>query len=459
MLTTLGVMIASALVLAGATAPAQAHHLGKKVVTDFSFQSSNWATRVIANDVELRSARTAYAYIACTRVANRHTRTLGQTAKVNANDMIKVTGLESQVRTYFKPKKGETGVRGTNVIASVELGGDGPNDPKLSIEALRTVARAFHVRGKGFRTAKRITWAGIALRGAEGPGTGTPLDDLIEAINTQVVAQVFGVLAENGPITIPGLGEVALGRSYRRSKPKQGSIEQSQYALQVNLENGSKVHIGRAWAKISTDVPSGVFHGAGYGTNITALESGDTGPVVRIGRTAAKPLPCNGTDGKIQSRSLAGLNFLGQNEIEVDGIKSSVLGEFGKGLRARGWTQNEIAKVNLGNGALELSLLKGRANVRRGPEGKVFANSRGTTPGSITAGGEEYTAAELLAALENDELVIPGLLGIRFNVTKKLRRGIKVVAVRITIAEETASGEKAAVKIDLGNAIARIRNN
>src|SRR5690606_30677399 len=50
MFTTLGVTIASALVLAGATTPAQADHLGKRVVTNFSFQSSNWATRVIAND-------------------------------------------------------------------------------------------------------------------------------------------------------------------------------------------------------------------------------------------------------------------------------------------------------------------------------------------------------------------------------------------------------------------------
>ncbi|MDP3968783.1 MAG: choice-of-anchor P family protein, partial [Nocardioides sp.] len=431
-------MTASALVLAGATAPAQAHHLGKKVTTDFSFQSSNWATRVIANDVELRSARTAYAYIACTRVANRHTRTLGQTAKVNANEMIQVSGLESQVQTYFKRKKGETGVRGTNVIASVELGSN--DGPKLTIEGLRTVARAFHVRGKGFRTAKRINWASIGLDMAgQGSGTGTPLDDLIKAINTQVVGEVFGVLAENGPIAIPGLGEIALGRSFQRRK--RGSIERSQYAIVVKLENGSKVQIGRAWAKISTDVPSGVFHGAGYGTNITALESGETGPIVRVGRTAAKPLPCNGTDGKIQSRSLAGLNFLAQNAIEIDAIKSSVLGEFGKGKRARGWTQNEIAKVNLGDGALVLSAIKGRANVRRGAKGKVFANSRGTNGAiSITAGGEEYTAAELLAALENEEIVIPGLLAIRFNVKKKLRRGIKVVAVRITIAEETTTG-------------------
>lgn len=453
MLTSLGVVIAGALVLASATAPAQADHLGKKVTTGFSFQSSNWATRVIANDVELRSARTAYAYIACTRVANRHTRTLGQTAKVNGNDMIQVSGLESQVRTYRKRRKGETGVRGTNVIASVQLGST--DGPRLTIEGLRTVARAFYVRGKGFRTAKRITWAEIGLAGAEGPGTGTPLDDLIEAINTQVVGQVFDVLQQNGPITIPGLGEIALGRSYQRRK--RGSIEQSQYALQVNLVNGSKVHIGRAWAKISTEVPTGVFHGASFGTNIKAIETGGTEPVVRIGRTAAKPLPCNGTDGRIQSRSLAGLNLGGANALEVDAIKSSVYGDFGKGKRARGWTQNEIAKVNLGDGALVIGAIKGRANVRRGAKGRIFANSRGTNPAiSISAGGEEYTPAELVDALNSNELVIPNLVAVRFNVRERLTRGIRVVAVRITVGE---GEDDALATIDLGNAIARIRSN
>lgn len=454
MFTSLGVVVAGALVLAGATAPAQADHLGKKVVTNFSFQSSNWATRVIANDVELRSARTAYAYIACTRVANRHTKTLGQTVKVNANDMIQVSGLESQVQTYFKRKKGETGVRGTNVIAAVTLGSE--DGPQLSIEGLRTVARAYHVRGKGFRTAKRINWASINLDMAgRGSGTGTPLDDLIKAINTQVVGQVFGVLAENGPIAIPGLGEIALGRSFQRRK--RGSIEQSQYAIVVKLENGSKVQIGRAWAKISTEVPTGVFHGAGFGTNIKAIETGGSEPVVRIGRTAAKPLPCNGTDGKIQSRSLVGLNLGGADALEVDAIKSSAFGVFGRGLRARGWTQNEIAKVNLGDGQLVISGIKGRANVRRGAKGKVFANSRGTNPAiSINAGGEDYTPAELVAALNSQAIEIPGLVAIRFNVRKKLKRGIKVVAVRITIAE--AAGNPLAT-IDLGNAIARIRSN
>jgi len=443
-------MIASTLVLVGA-APATAAE-AKPVLTRFSFQSSNWSTRVVANDVELRSARTAYSYIACTRVANRRTRTLGETVDVNANDMIRVQGLQSHTRTY---KKGnEVGVEGTNLIAGVRLGP--VNGPSLSITGLETTARAFHVKGKGFDTAKKITWAKIALDlNGQGSGTGTPLDQLLDAINTQVVGRVIQVLVDNGPITIPGLGEISLGRSFRRVKPKQGSIEQSQYALIVKLANGSKVQLGRAWAKISTDVPSGVFQGAAFGTNVSALELTQDKPIVRLGRTAAQPLPCNGTKGEVRTTDLAGLNLLGLDALDIGAIRSQTMGRFGKGKRANAWAQNTIAQINLG--PLQINAIKGRANVRQGPGGKVTANSNGTTLGSIIVDGQEYSLAEFLAALP--DLEIPSLLAVRTNVIKRLKRGIQVIALQLVVGEGAAGDETSLVRINLGNAIARIRQN
>ncbi len=198
-----------------------------------------------------------------------------------------------------------------------------------------------------------------------------------------------------------------------------------------------------------------MFQGAAFGTNVSALELTQDKPIVRLGRTAAQPLPCNGTKGEVRTTDLAGLNLLGLDALDIGAIRSQTMGRFGKGKRANAWAQNTIAQINLG--PLQINAIKGRANVRQGPGGKVTANSNGTTLGSIIVDGQEYSLAEFLAALP--DLEIPSLLAVRTNVIKRLKRGIQVIALQLVVGEGAAGDETSLVRINLGNAIARIRQN
>lgn len=434
--TTLGVALTGAVVLTAT--PAQA----RLSETDYGFQTTAYGTRVLAEQVELRSARTAFSYISCTRLAgiDRNT-TVDDVANVNANDMIKVGAVVSKNETYRED--GRVGVKGTNTIARVELG---PEDgPQLLIRGLETTANAWARKGK-LHTSTSIDSLPIEVTlDGQTPGTGTPLDDLLTGASDGIQG-VLEALQENaGEIEVPGLGTLHIG--YERNTVKKRYAAASTYVLRIDLDNGSTVALGRAWARITRDVPAGVFHGVGYGAQIDALDG-----VVKIGRLATRALPCAGTHGKARESHLAGLDLGAAGMLRLGALTGRSYGVQRKDGSAVGWTEGQVAGITLGTGETQLEIdgIVGRAKVRQTRGGKVLKSAKGTTIGSMTVGGEKQALPDPGQAIE-----IPGLAIIETNLVDRSKRGIKVTAVKITLLDDTPG----ASVIKLGNAQVRIKRH
>ena len=103
----------------------------------------------------------------------------------------------------------------------------------------------------------------------------------------------------------------------------------------------------------------------------------------------------------------------------------------------------------MGDQHVEIQGIVGKANVRKKANGKVIRHIKGTGIGSITVGGETFTADQVPA----EPIVVEGLGTIEFNVVKATKRGVRVTAVRITVNP----GEANETVINLGNARAFIQ--
>ena len=81
----------------------------------------------------------------------------------------------------------------------------------------------------------------------------------------------------------------------------------------------------------------------------------------------------------------------------------------------------------------------------------MVADIKGTTVGTITANGQQYSFPD-----SADRLEIPGVAVLRRNIKTKVRGGLAVTALRITLLD--GNGQAKSV-IDLGMAKMRIRKS
>ena len=442
----MGVALTGAMILSAA--PAQA----KLSETDFGFQSTAFGTRVKGPTVGLSSGRTAYSYIGCTRLAGI-SRDIGadDLAKVNIEDSIQVAAIDSRNRTYRQPRKGISGVVGINTIGEVALGPE--TGPRLVINGLTTRAQAWHQKGAGFKTSTSLDFADIKLQLTEEPETGTPLDDLLDAIEQGRDQLVLQVLENAGEVEIPGLGTVSIG--WEKHFKRKTFAYASAYALRVQLAGQDTVvgtaddidvQLGRAWARINANLPAGVFQGLGYGLQADVAQRR-----IQSGRLNAQPLPCAGTNGQVRSSAPADVDLGEAGALELTTLSGRSFGVQRKDGRAHAWTEGRVARIRLGGAeGVEIRGILGRANIRQSRTGKVFASSRGTTPGCIFANGECQGIPS-----DGQEIALPdgSVALIEVNKVSQGKRGIRVTALEITLG----AGSELESVVRLGNAHVRIR--
>src|SRR6476661_9724021 len=184
--------------------------------TDYGFQGNAYGTRVLSQGSGLESGRSAFSWIACTRLAGRTAENHIASITLPADSpTIQVSGVQSDNSTYRRKAQGIDGaMRSTNTIAGVTLGGDGT--PQLSLEGLTTTSTAWATTSGALKAKNEVSLVGASLTGVPDPGAG-PLGDLFDALD-QGGAQVLQALQENGTTVIPGLGEVHFG--YDRHKER-----------------------------------------------------------------------------------------------------------------------------------------------------------------------------------------------------------------------------------------------
>lgn len=394
-----------------ATPRSAAHHHP----TAFGLTSKGFGTRVVGGQVPASSKDTAWDNIGCTNLAgirkNNH-----EAGIDNLPDGLHASAVKTRVWTTRVGGKVSSWAK--NTIANVTLA-DTPAGT-LSIDGLKVVAHAWH-DGRGYHAQTKPDIGAITFT----PTVGDP--------------QSFDLPAPGQTLPIPGIA-VTGGWSVEHANGNHATAKGEVLTIKV-AGSQSKVHVGHAFARIDGGIRSGIFSGWAAGTEAQAADG-----KVTSGRTPFDPMKCTGTGGRTTHKSVAGLDL-------ADQVVASGLGTAQKTTntmrRAHGFQEGHLAKLDIGQGQLVVKGIVGRVNVTRKGPGlhKLVRNIRGTTIGSITAGGQTKKFPK------SDVLRIPGVAKLERNVKQKVAGGLRVTALRVTLLDGTGA------VLDIGEAKLSIRKS
>ena len=289
-------------------------------------------------------------------------------------------------------------------IADASIG-----DGALQISGLTSRSRV-RQKGDGFATSSRARIAELRIG-----GVAVPLDPG----------------AGEQTLPIPGVGTLTFNLSRERTT-KRFAVARTE-VLRVDLSDGTRIQLGRSKARLD-DVPDGIFRGGAWGTEADALG------VVGSGRTGFVPMPCAGTGGKVQRNDTVRADLAPLvSAAATDSRVRTFTRRDGKGV---GVASARLAGIELGDGAIQVDALRAKARVVRGPKGAALRKAPFSRVGTLTAGGEVYALP-----LDGQTLEIPGLASIQSGVVERNKRGLKVVALRVTLLE--AAGDQPVV-VDVG---------
>jgi hypothetical protein len=421
-LSSLAVVAAGTVLATGAPAEAATH------LTDYGFQTRAYGSIVRAEQAGFRSDRTAYSWVACTRLTGRHDDAHVTTVDAPAsNPSLKLGAVTSHSATYRHRVAGIVGTRSTNSIASITLGpADGPH---ISIDGLKTSGDAWATRDGKLHAKGTFTSAGISAK------TGTPLDAALGQVNAGI-GTLFQQIQQqtNGVLDVPGVGRFSMGGTHVREGRYAAAVDA--IALRVTLYgpdgvagggDDSLAIIGRSRARITKDLPAGLFYGRG-----TALDAQLLNGVGAI-TLADRPLDCAGTRGKVVRTSTAHLDVGNAGVVVVGATNALAYGLQHENRTASAWTESSVAEVTIGGaGGITIKGIVGRANLRQLRSGKVRTNTAGSSIGSLSVQGQAQQIPDPGQAIE-----VPGVAKVQFFVREKTRRAVKVTAVRITLLDST----------------------
>lgn len=370
--------------------------LDRLIRTSFAFRGNGYGTSARGGEVPVGSDRTALSSIACTSEAGKRHRNFVEESEVPGLGTVR--GVSSRVTTSQKDGRTESFAR--HRVAEVVLN-ESPLGT-LSISGLVSTTRAFFDGGFGSFADTKI--AGITFT----PPAGEP--------------QTIPIPSPGQPVTIPGVATLTLGRTIERSNQDQARA----YALALSIKvipTDTVVKIARSASKLERGFKSGIFQGSGVPAKANVL-----GELAEIGRVIVQVMPCTGTKGELITSEAADVNL--GDQIVVEGASARQKGSQ-TASRAKGIEGSTVARLDLGDGALVLEAIDSKVKVVR--TGDRIKRSGGATFGSLTVGGEPQSLEGL------DGLEIPGLARIETGLKKKIKDGIRVIGVRITLLDGTGA--------------------
>ncbi|MDP2774380.1 MAG: choice-of-anchor P family protein [Nocardioides sp.] len=411
MAASAGLIAAALAVVPGSTSASPAAPAAQKTVkTNFALFANGYGSVVRGGQLPAASEGTAYTVIGCTVRAGINNS--NYVAEATVPGLGTVTGVRTRVWTS---KKGDVvSAYSTHRVAEVVIA-ENPLG-KLAIEGVRSMSRAYH-DGKRFRTQAQTQVARIVLTPAMGD------------------EQVLEIPAPGQPLVVPGLARITVGHTVKKKITDGVRVAADALDIQV-IPTDTRVRIAHTATKIQRGAPYGTFRGNSAGIRARALADN-----VKVGQTPLSVMPCKGTKGVVKNKDIARVN-LGDQAI-VRGLGSEQMGRQRPGF-ATAYEEGKVAKINLGNGQLVVNAIVGKANVtRKGP--KLIRNIKGTRVGSIVANGRTYSLPAM------GVLEIPGIAKLQEGVVRKIKNGIAVVGLRITLLDGNGG------VIDLGVAEVRIR--
>lgn len=377
--------------------------LEKRTRTPFVFKGNGYGTSVEGGELPVDSSRLALSSMACTTIAGKKNRNFVEESEIPGLGTVR--GVFSRV--VSKQKGGTTFQKSKHKVAEIVLA-ESPLG-SLSISGVVSTTKAAFDTEKGWQASADTKIAGITVTP---PGGGEP--------------QTIPIPSPGQSITIPGLATITLGRMIE--KPEPAKKRSRAYAVGVVIDvipTGTTVKVARSMSKLEKGFKTGIFGGSAIPVKAKVL-----GELAEVGRVVREIMPCLGTDGELLEADAADVNL--GDQIVVQAASARQKGNQ-TNRKAVGTEVARIAKLDLGGGALVLDAIESKVKVTRLKNG-TLRRSATAKVGSITGGDGDPQSLEDLDGLE-----IPGLLKIETGLKKKIKDGIRIVGLRITLLDGTGA--------------------
>ncbi|MDP9443372.1 MAG: hypothetical protein M3P83_03055 [Actinomycetota bacterium] len=416
--TTVAVMTGATLMASASAPPAVA---AEPVLTDFAMTANGWSTLLTGGDLPVRSGRTGFAIVGCTRFAfkSNQNNTAAVTFPAEGGEVF----VGATTTNAFTDKNDATvSSNALNDVARVIIGDK--SQQALEIEGIKTRVRAFHDRS-GYHRSAVVRVADVTRY-----VNGVPTDVLTVPSNTDL---------DGEQVEVPGVATVTFG--IKSGSATSRSARAQALALRIDFAvTDTVLRVGQASARIDGGAVAGIMGGSVWGSRLTGLDG-----VANSGRTALQVLPCVGTNGKFRVNQVAEVSI--PDTVRLDTVTSKVKGDQDRSAAsAKG--VSTITRAGFGSRDLVITGIEAVGEVVRRSDGSYVRSSRGTTLGSIVFQGEKRRIPQ-----PGETLTIPGVARITPSLVDRTSVGIRVIAVRV----ELLQGSEVQSTLDLGNVKLGIR--
>ena len=390
------------------------------VKTPFGYNTVASGVKVMAQGVDVRTVRAALVSQSCTRLANGDEKVAKTALATPDNPLINVSAITSTSKTY---KVGTRyGAISTNQVGDISIGS--ADTGTIVIKGLVTSADAFHTP-TGYHAKPSLDLTSIAITLPGGTEIPAPLQDLLNAIDTQVIANVIDVLqTATAPIDIPGFGKIAIGETWTTKDAVHSSADAHGLVIQFTGDgNNTVIYLGQAHARIGGPAPSAVFR-----SNLQAMDLSLIDNLVHLSRVGAVNIPCEGSRGNTLHKVVASAGLVSPLVVNLTGIDNSYSGQQTKDGVISGWVKSHTDMVEIPLAQLVIKNINTKITVNKKPGSKV-TSSVATAVGSIEVGGETIPVPKPGEVAS----ILNGAGTIEFRILKKGKLGAQAKALKVTI--------------------------
>ena len=409
-----------AMTLAPTASAAQQASASTPVLTPYGYNTVASGLKLMTQGVDVRTVRQALVTQSCTRLANTDLKVAKTALATPDNPLINVSAITSTSKTYKIGTK--YGAIATNTIGDVAIGN--ADFGTITIKGLTTSADAFHTP-TGYHSKPSLDLTNIAITLPGGTEIPAPLQDLLDAIDSQVMDQVITVLqTATAPIEIPGFGKIAIGETWKTKDAVHSSADAHGLVIQFTGDgNNTVLYLGQAHARIGGPAPTATFR-----SNLQAMDLSLSDNQVHLSRVGAVNIPCEGSRGNVKHKVVATAGVVTPLAVNLTGIDNSYSGMQTKDGVVSGWVKSHIDQVEIPLAQMVIKNVNTKITVNKKPGSKV-TSSVATLVGSIEVGGET------IAVPKPGEVAsfLNGAGTIEYRVLKKGKLGAQAKALKVTI--------------------------
>lgn len=415
-------------------------------LSNFGYKGVAEGLKLYVNNVQAKALKDGVAPLRCTRKIGREADARSVLSTPEDFPLFDLSAATSRTVTYSKGAR--KGVRATSTMGDIVVGDLDLGTPVVTIKGLTTVADAFH-DAQGYGHEESISQLDLSIEGLP-EEISQPLQDLLDAIETGLVQPVLDVLESVGaPIEIPDLGTIALsGRSKGTTSGHHAESDAAALELVVTATGETqKLLLGHSRARIGGPAYGGVFRSTSMPLEVDALDG-----LARFGGIRPRPIPCEGTRGKVRTRSLGSASVLLPEQLlaGVDGIEYKYMGQQRPDGTAEGFNSQKVGSFSIQSLGLEITGIESKVVTRKVKSDKTQSGYRVISKPTFSVAKIVYNGTEYAVPRPGKLLVIDGLGVIQTRVVEATKWGKRVTALQLVLSDY---GD---IKIDLGISASQI---